>query len=92
MPDSTTMFSLLLDRWRTVEEGRSDADFARLLQISPSMVSRARAAKVRLDSTTLAAACVAMGANREEATAVYVEVGHALPPVLTSPDIHAEGL
>ena len=87
-----TMFAELLDRWRAAEDGRSDADFARLLRISTTMVSRARTGKVRLDSTTLAAACVAMDANREEATAVYVEAGHALPPVLTSPDIHAEGL
>lgn len=85
MPEDTateTTFGRLLDRWRAAEDGRCDASFARLLDISPAMVSRARSGAVRLDTRTLAAACVALGANREEALLIYAEARQGLPPVL----------
>ena len=81
-PATETTFGRLLDRWRTAEEGRCDADFARLLGISAAMVSRARSGAVRLDTRTLAAACVALAADREEALLIYAEARQGLPPVL----------
>lgn len=76
-------FSVLLDRWVAADPGeRSDAAFARVLSIDPSVVSRVRRGSVRLDTRHLAAACVALGATADESIAIYQEAGHPLPPVL----------
>lgn len=88
-PLTPTAFSRLLDRWIAAEEGRSAASFARLLGIDRSMITRARAGTVRMDTARLAAACVIFGADRAEAIALYTEVGQALPPVLGGEEIGA---